>query len=191
MLIVLEILSVCCNFLYLFFAIKQKPIAWIFGVIASLFSFFLFRAYHLNGSALLNIVYAIQGVFGFMQWKFIQKNNLPGFRLKVKDHLFLIGFTIALFFTTLLLFKSHLPLIVARFDLLLAFLCILTTFLEIKKETSCWLYWISLNILYTALYAYQNLYWYALLMLTLGLFSIWALKVWTKATSNSTIAANR
>lgn len=179
MLIVLEILSVCCNFLYLYFAIKQKPVAWLFGIIASISSYFLFRALHLNGSAILNIVYAIQGIFGFTQWQFIQKNNTPRFRLKLKEHLFLIALTIIAFLIISLVFKSHIHTRAALIDLLLAMLCILTTFLEIKKETACWYYWISLNAMYTVLYTYQNLYGYAFLMFALGIFSIWALKEWT------------
>ncbi len=187
MLIVLEILSVCCNFLYLYYAIKQKPRAWLFGVAASISSFFLFYGHHLNGSAMLNIVYAIQGIFGFMQWQFIQKNNYPSFRLKLKEHLFLIAFTLSIFAILLLSLKSHFQSRAMQLDLLLALFCILTTFLEIRKETACWSYWISLNALYTVLYSYQNLYGYAVLMFALGLFSIWALKEWTKKSKTELI----
>ena len=183
MLIVLEILSVCCNFIYLYFAIKQQPKAWLFGVAAAILSFFLFYSLNLNGSAWLNIVYALQGLFGFLQWQFIKKYDAPDFRLKLKDHLFLIGFILMVFLISLLGLKAHKLNNIAKLDVLLALLCVLTTFLEIKKETACWYYWIVLNSLYTVLYSYQELYGYALMMLGFGVFSIWALKEWTSKKS--------
>ncbi len=187
MLIVLEILSVCCNFMYLYFAIKQEPKAWLFGIAASISSFFLFYLLNLNGSAGLNIVYALQGLFGFLQWQFIKKYAASAFKLKIKEHLFLIGFTLIVFLISLLALKFYKLNNIAKLDVLLALLCVLTTFLEIKKETACWYYWIVLNSLYTVLYSYQGLYGYALMMFGFGVFSIWALKEWT---SKKSIAPN-
>jgi nicotinamide riboside transporter PnuC len=169
--------------MYLYFAIKQQPKAWLFGVAASISSFFLFYSLNLNGSAWLNIVYALQGVFGFLQWQFIKKYDAPAFKLKIKDHLFLIGFIVVVFLISLLVLQPYKLNNVAKLDVLLALLCVLTTFLEIKKETACWYYWIGLNSLYTVLYSYQGLYGYALMMFGFGVFSIWALKEWTSKKS--------
>jgi nicotinamide riboside transporter PnuC len=173
--------------MYLYFAIKQEPKAWLFGIAASISSFFLFYLLNLNGSAGLNIVYALQGLFGFLQWQFIKKYAAPAFKLKTKEHLFLIGFILIIFLISLLALKSYKLNNIAKLDVLLALLCVLTTFLEIKKETACWYYWIVLNSLYTVLYSYQGLYGYALMMFGFGVFSIWALKEWT---SKKSIAPN-
>lgn len=169
--------------MYLYFAIKQQPKAWLFGVTASISSFFLFYLSNLNGSAWLNIVYALQGLFGFLQWQFIKKYEVPAFKLKLKDHLFLIVFILTVFLIFLLALQSFKLNNIAKIDILLALLCVLTTFLEIKKEIACWYYWVVLNSLYTVLYSYQGLFGYALMMFVFGVFSIWALKEWTSKKS--------
>ncbi len=180
MLIAIEILSVCFNLLYLFYAIKQKSIAWIFGTIASILSFYLFYKINFNGSAALNIIYAFQGIFGFMQWQFFNKNRQASFYITLQQHLLLIGSVIIGFLILNSLFGGYFPERLQKIDLLLALGCILTTFLEIRKETSCWYYWIVLNCAFTVLYSLQHIYLYAALMLALAVFSVYALKEWKK-----------
>ena len=118
--------------MYLYFAIKQQPKAWLFGVTAAISSFFLFYFLNLNGSAWLNIVYALQGLFGFLQWQFIKRYEVPAFNLKLKDHLFLIGFILMVFLISLVALKSYKFNSMAKIDVLLALFCVMTTFLEIK-----------------------------------------------------------
>ncbi len=129
---------------------------------------------------MLNIIYAIQGIFGFMQWQFFQKNEGVAFKLSRKEHLFLIAFVAFLFFFLSIFIGNYFPNPVKKIDLLLALGCVLTTFIEIKKDIACWFYWIILNLAYTILYSYQQLYLYAGMMLVLGIFSIWALFEWKK-----------
>lgn len=180
MLIVIEITSVILNLLYLLFAIRQHSGAWIFGIVASFLSMFLFYKNQYWGSVCLNGIYVLQGLFGFFQWQFYLKKTLPSFRISLQQHLLILAGIAALF--TLILYISgfstfHLYI---KLDILLSIASIVATFLEIKKDISCWYYWIVLNLCFTLLYSLQHLYLYAGLMLILGVFSVFALREWKK-----------
>ncbi|MES2617507.1 MAG: nicotinamide mononucleotide transporter family protein [Bacteroidota bacterium] len=176
----LEILSVAFSFLYLFFAIKQNALAWIFGIIASLLAIRLFYDNNNWGSIILNGVYVLQGIFGFLQWRFFEKNRSSNYYTPINYHLIFIFFTLLSGTCIIVLFPSYLPTISNKIDVYLAIGSVLATFLEIRKDISCWYYWITLNLGFTFLYLYQGLNLYAILMLVLGIFSVWALKEWTR-----------
>ncbi len=180
MLIVIEIVSVLFTLLYIYYASQQKSGAWIFGILASLLSVYLFYMNQYIGSAVLNSVYAAQGVFGFFQWQFYLKNAAPAYKLSYKHHIALLLLILMLFLAINVIFASYHFNLYVRLDILLAIGSILATFLEIKKDISCWYYWMVLNLGFTVLYGIQHLYLYALLMLALGVFSYFALQQWKK-----------
>lgn len=74
-------------------------------------------------------------------------------------------------------------------DIVLAGGSILATYLEIRKDTSCWWYWIVCNIGYAILYLTQDadsvMYLYSGLMIVLAIFSYMAKKSWEKSTVQS------
>jgi nicotinamide mononucleotide transporter PnuC len=185
MLHLLEIASVALLFFYMFFAYKRHANAWLFGILGSVFSAILFYKKGFYGSMFLNVIYAFQGVFGYFEWKWKSPNSKPSYQFRFKVH-FLIVFASMLL--SLLVIKSFVLLNYVEFkylDIFLAFLSIVATYLEIKKDIACWWYWIVCNIAYSILYLNLNtpespLYFYSFLMLALGLFSWFALKEWTK-----------
>lgn len=154
--------------------------AWIFGIIASLLAIRLFYDNNNWGSIILNGVYVLQGIFGFLQWRFFQQNRPAAYYTPLSYHWFFIFITLLSGTCIVLFFPAYLPDISNKIDVYLAIGSVLATFLEIKKDISCWFYWITLNIGFTILYLYQGLNLYAILMLVLGIFSIWALKEWTR-----------
>ncbi len=180
MLIAVEFLSVFFNLLYIYFAIRQKSVSWIFGIIAALLSAWLFFQNRYIGSALLNLVYAMLGLFGFFQWQFILKDKLAGYHLSFKKHILLLNVLAVIFLFTILFFREYHFNVWVKLDILLAFGSILATYLEIKKDTSCWYYWIILNTGFMIVYSLQHLYAYALLMAFLGIFYYFALREWQK-----------
>lgn len=181
MLIAIEIFSVFFNLLYLYYAIRQKSIAWIFGFIASLLSVYLFYQNHYIGSAVLNLIYAALGVLGFLQWHFYLKTSNPGFKLSFKQHIHLITVISALFYFIVVITAEHMFSTLVRIDILLSLGSIAATFLEIRKDTSCWYYWIVLNLGFAILYGLQHMYFYAFLMLLFAVFSRIALMEWKRS----------
>ncbi len=184
MLIVLEILAFVFTLLYLFFIAYQKPMGWLMGILASLISmvFFYIKGYY--GSCLLNIIYVFQGVYGFVYWQSKTSIN-PRYFFKLWHHLMFVVLAFVLYF---LLIKLSTVLIIndiKNFDIVLACFCILATYIETKKDISCWWYWIILNLVYGAYYFNAHFYLYALQMLVLAVFSVWALRRWLVAKASN------
>lgn len=175
----LEISAVIFTLGYMLFAIRQKPMAWIMGIIASIISMVLF--YGSNwGSTILNFVYVVQGVLGFLEWQFFNKNRPAGYYISKPRHSAYIFIAILTAAAINALFQGYIITTTARIDMYLAMGSILATFIEIRKDTSCWYYWILLNFAYAALYYYQGLYFYTIQMVVLALFSFKSLNEWVR-----------
>jgi nicotinamide mononucleotide transporter len=182
----IEILSVVLTLVYMYFAARKKATGWIFGIAASLLSAFLMYRQALVGSAALNIVYALQGIFGYVNWKGAMAYRQPSYRLSWVYHVVWVSACVLFSFLLYRLFIAMGFMEFVYLDIFLATGCILATFLEIRKDTSCWWYWMAFNVAYASLYWWQSytsgksLYIYGMLMLGLAVFSFFALKQWEK-----------
>jgi nicotinamide mononucleotide transporter len=185
-LIIIEILSVLGTIIYIYLAAKKKAVAWIFGIVASILGAWLFFERNLAGSGLLNVVYAILGVIGYVNWNKYISEKQPAYGLKWYHHVFWIITCVLVSLLLTEVFAFFLVEDVLYQDMLLATFCILATLLEIRKDTSTWWYWMVCNTAYSALYAWQSvktgesLYFYSALMFGLAIFSYYGLRAWTK-----------
>jgi len=188
-LLLLEIGAVCMILLYIYYAAQQKPLAWLFGIAASVLSVVLFYFQHYWGSLFLNLIYCVQGILGYLNWKFVlegkpirQSLNLPLQMIAIAILSFL-GYQVYQY----LLKNTTLELNV--FDCMLAAISIYATWLEIKKEMACWNIWILANLSYAVLYFVNatsgSMYLYAALMLFLAMFSLKAKRAWQASLSES------
>jgi nicotinamide mononucleotide transporter len=189
-LIVLEISSVVCVLAYIYLASKRNANAWLFGIIASILSVVLFFRQDYIGSAVLNVIYGLLGVLGYLQWKFIQPNKVASYDIKLRTHFYVVVICILLTLGLKFLFDSIGYDQFIFWDILLATGSIAATYLEIKKDTSCWWYWVICNIGYFALYLFPSngqdvMYYYAALMLFLAIFSWFAKIAWEKSSELS------
>lgn len=189
MLYIIEIISVGLSLLYLYLATRRKAGAWVYGTLASVLSIYLFFQKGYYGSMALNIIYTIQGIIGFMNWKLFQPDKQPSYQALPKTHILLVASCILVSFTLYKIFTAYNFAEFIYADLLFALGSIVATTLEIRKDTSCWWYWILCNLGYTILYTYQSystgnsLYLYALLSLVFTVFSCFALMTWTTASA--------
>ncbi|MCC6818709.1 MAG: nicotinamide mononucleotide transporter [Bacteroidia bacterium] len=192
MLNILEIGSVAFVLFYLFYATKQKSIAWIFGCISSALSFVLFYQLELFGSAILQIFYFLLGVNGFLNWSYFESDRKASYRYSKTFHLVSILLILILIFliNNLSAISWGPDLSILNFlDVSLAILSIWATYLETKKDIVCWWYWIACNIGYGILYLYQSydgesLFLYSALMFFLAGFSYFAKITWQKSLRN-------
>ena len=68
--LLLEIVAVIFGVLYTVLMAKNKIFCWIFGIIGSLLSIYLFVEYaKLYAEALLSVFYVFSGVYGWIVWK--------------------------------------------------------------------------------------------------------------------------
>lgn len=194
-LLLLEIGAVVLILLYMYYAAKQQAIAWLFGIAASVLSVFLFYFQQYWGSLFLNLVYCLQGVLGYLNWKFVVAGKQVRQGLSVWLQVWAIIVLSAGAWVLYYILSQNTTMKLNAFDLILAALSIYATWLEVKKEMACWNIWIVANISYAILYALNadnsgSMYLYAVLMLLLAIFSWMAKKEWLKLLSKSETQLN-
>lgn len=175
--------------LYMYFAARQKPLAWIFGIIASVLSIFLFYYQNYWGSMFLNAVYCIQGVFGYFNWKFVLEGKKVRNSLSVFLQLWAVLILTFFAYQLYQIIRRNASLELNLYDCILAVLSIYATWLEVKKEMACWNIWILANLGYAVLYFVSassgSMYLYAALMLLLAVFSMMAKRQWQASLSET------
>ena len=106
---VLEWISVFFNLLFVVLIIKELKIGWIFGILGSLVSIFLFYQTQLYSEAVLYSYYVVMGFYGWWRWSEPGNKLLPVMVWGTKKHLVavLIGIigTKAIIFFKLIIVK--------------------------------------------------------------------------------------
>ena len=161
----IEVLAVIFGLAYLFFLIQQNVICWIFGIIGSLLSIYLFYHSRLYSEAILYSYYVLMGGYGFYMWRRKSEDQssllLVVSELKRLYHIVfllvgsLMAWVMAWFFDTYT--NADKPYLDA-FTTIFSFLA---TYLEARKVVSAWLYWIVLNGVTVLLYFSKGLDIYA------------------------------
>ena len=64
----LELIAVILGLIYLILLIKEKIACWIFGILSSAISIYLFYSIQLYSEAILYFYYVIIGIYGFWLW---------------------------------------------------------------------------------------------------------------------------
>ncbi|OFY97145.1 MAG: hypothetical protein A3K10_11580 [Bacteroidetes bacterium RIFCSPLOWO2_12_FULL_31_6] len=179
--LVLEIVAVIFGIAYVLLAAKNKISCWIFGIIGSALSIFLFIFYaKLYAESVLYLFYVFAGVYGWINWK-NQKDNHQVFQHKLKTHLFIIiGGTIAtllFYFTMTYFFSGAKKPLTDSFTTIFSFIA---TYLTTKKRIENWIYWVVIDAVTTYLYYSRGLEIYSLLMLSYSFIAIYGYLKWKK-----------
>ena len=64
----LELIAVILGLIYLILLIKEKIACWIFGILSSAISIYLFYSIQLYSEAILYFYYVLIGIYGFWLW---------------------------------------------------------------------------------------------------------------------------
>jgi nicotinamide mononucleotide transporter len=188
-LLLLEIGAVGMTLLYIYYAAQQKPLAWLFGIAASVLSVVLFYFQHYWGSLFLNLIYCVQGILGYLNWKFVLEGKPIRQNLSLPLQIIAIAILSFLGYQVYQYLLKNTTLELNVFDCMLAAISIYATWLEIKKEMACWNIWILANLSYAVLYFVNatsgSMYLYAALMLFLAMFSLKAKRAWQASLSES------
>lgn len=179
----LEITAVILGILYVVLAAKNNNWCWIFGILGSLISIYLFIGYaKLYAEAGLYVFYVIAGFYGWFTWE-NQKEHTEVYSYDFKTHalILLIGviFSLALFYVINLFFKDAQKPLVDSFTTIFG---LIATYLTAKKWISSWIYWVVINLVSTYLYFSRGLEIYALLMFSYSFIAIYGYFQWKKLT---------
>ncbi len=183
MALLLEIIAVILGIVYVILAAKNSNWCWIFGILGSALSIYLFIIYaKLYGEAVLNLFYVIAGIYGWITWKNQVKHN-EVYHFGWIKNLIIIALGVFLSFMLYSIIStffvaSQKPL-TDSFTTIFSFIA---TYLTAKKWIANWIYWVIIDLVSTYLYFIRGLEIYALLMFSYSFIAIYGYYQWRKLT---------
>lgn len=143
---------------------REKTIGWLFGIIASLLGIVLFYHTKIYAQALISLYYAAIGVYGWIYWKKAQERNEHIHRWEGSMHVKVMAAFVVLSLGCAWLFKTYTDSTNPVLDSFVTLFGLLASLKEARKILSSWLYWGVINLASAVLYAGEELYVYAVLM---------------------------
>ena len=160
--IILEVAATVLNLIFLFFIIKEKKIGWIYGVLASALSIYLFYRIRLYAEAILYVYYVVIGAYGYYTWSSAAGQiplNISTWNLNRHALVVLVGIVFAMVLGFIL--DEYTDATNAYLDAVTTVFSFLATFMEARKILSVWFFWIAINSLTIGLYLNKGLEIYA------------------------------
>ncbi|WP_406685600.1 nicotinamide riboside transporter PnuC [Seonamhaeicola sp. MEBiC1930] len=169
----LEIIAVIFGLVYLIFLIKEQIICWLFGIIGSLLSIFLFYRTQLYSEAILYCYYVVIGIYGWVHW---QKSTQNEQIFKVTDlsatkYLYIIFIGEILALSLGYFFENYTDASAPYLDTHTTVFSFIASYMEVKKWLASWKFWIIINGATIILYFGKDLNWYSALTVIYLVFS--------------------
>jgi nicotinamide mononucleotide transporter len=150
-----EIAATLFSLIYIYLAAKGNIWCWLSGFISAFLYTFIFIYLEIDSQVILNIIYMIIAVYGWMLWLAPRhKNSVSLFRhIPIKANLYFLIATccLALVFRYLMAswFSATYPII----ESWLFFASLLASILTLYRVIESWLYWILINAISLVIYA--------------------------------------
>lgn len=170
----IELIAVIFSLLSVYFTVKNKIAAWPLGIVGIIFYGLYFNNMSLNGNMYLQFLFLTQSIYGWYNWKQIDKKIT---KLDKLDNINFIIFTVV---TTYLIYfmLSILDSKSSIFDALTTGLSLTAMLLTAKHKIESWYYWIAVDILYVLLFIHLNSYLSAATYIVFLILAIIGLKQW-------------
>ncbi len=191
---ILEILGVTFNLLYLILLIQEKIVCWIFGILGSAISIWLFLRMNLYSESILYVFYVLIGIYGYYSWNKKDKDNetIHITKWKYMPHLvsllvgLISGYGLGYYFDTYTDAQN------AYFDAYTTVFSFIASYMEAKKILSSWLFWIIINGATIFLYLSRGLDIYGMLTVVYFISSFVGYYNWKKkfALENNALEVN-
>ena len=189
---ILEILGVTFNLLYLILLIQEKIVCWIFGILGSAISIWLFVRLQLYSESILYVYYVLIGFYGYYTWNKRDKNNTT---LKISEwpippHIITLITGVVLGYGLGYYFDTYTDAQNAYFDAYTTIFSFIASYMEAKKILSSWYFWIIINGATIFLYSSRGLDIYSLLTVVYFIMSFVGYVKWKKkyTIENSTVS---
>lgn len=180
-LVIIERVSVVLGLIYLVLLIRENIWCWIFGIVSSLLSIYLFWEVNLRSEAVLYLYYVIIGIYGWYRWtKPKTGKSLKLHEWSLKRHLIAIVIGIVAAFGMGTAFERWLNADYSLVDAHTTIFSFIASYLEANKVISGWVYWIIINGVSIWLYYIKGLEAYPWLMVIYFVMSIFGLLSWKR-----------
>lgn len=171
-----EIIGVIFTLLYVFLIIKNNVIAWPFGIIGCIAYFIIFLQQGLVLDSMTQIVFIVQCIIGWWNWKRPEK-EFPLSWSRKRNTMVLISITI-LICLSLSIISTLIGGKMSILDGLTTSMSITGTYLLTKKKIDSWVYWIIVDSVFIFLFWISGLYLSSCLYLVLLIMAIIGLRRW-------------
>lgn len=186
---ILEIAGVICGILYLLLIIRENIWCWLFGILASAITVYLFIHFKLYLEAVLNGYYILAGIYGWIFWSYQSGNGdkAPVREWRPRIHLLVIpgGLLLSLLLGQLMFKHTDSPR--PFLDAGLAVFSFIATYMEARKVLSTWHYWFLINAVSVWLQIDRGLYFYSGLSVFYTLMCIQGHLRWKKSYTRKSI----
>jgi len=154
---------------------NKHMLSWPVGIWAVVMYAAVFFDQKLYADFILQAFFAIQGVIGFIMWKYkgeVNRNQITKIEtLTNKQRLFYLLPMIIVYLSAAYLLSTYTNASVPYIDSLVATLSLFANYLLIKRKIDNWYIWIVVNMLYIGLFTFKGLYvsmWLYVLLLGLA-----------------------
>lgn len=170
-----EIAAVIFSLTSVYLGGRNNILTWPIGILGIIMYGVLFYQSNVFGNALLQIVFLIQSIYGWSEWK----NDKVISRLSMKKSKINISFGVLI--SLILSYILHLTgSIDYLFDGFTTGLSIVALILMIYKKVDCWYYWIIIDAIFIIFFIRLELYLSSITYFIFLLLAIWGLKEWNQ-----------
>ncbi len=173
-----EVWAVITGLIYVILVTKENIWCWLFGIISSLLSIYLFYTGKLYAESILYFYYVIAGVYGWYAWNQVQSSTIPfdqevdktgsGLQIStwtVDKHVKTIVVGIVLSLVLAFILQQYTDANIPLLDSFTTIFSFIATYMVTRKILENWIYWIIIDIVTMGMYFHRAYYLYALLMI--------------------------
>jgi nicotinamide mononucleotide transporter len=175
----IEWFAVTTSLLYVLLAGKQQIACWIFAFVSSISYVIISYTTLLYVDALLNSIYAILAIIGWINWK-AKADQQPIKKLSWNFHGLIVLGSVILGGISGYLLDNYTNQVFPYLDAVLFFLSISATWMITKKILENWIYFIVIDLAMVGIYFNRTLYLSSLLFLLYALFAVIGYIKWRK-----------
>lgn len=175
----LEWIAILCSLLYLYFAIKELIICWLFAFVSSAIYAYLCFTFQLHIETFLQLFYVGMAIYGYINWN-KQKEDVPIQKWKPAYHLINIISATIMSIILAVLFKTYTDQASPYLDAFTTCFSLAATFMVAKKVLENWIYWIIVDSLLVVLYFDRGLKMSSVLMVIYVFMAIKGYLAWKK-----------
>lgn len=151
----LEWVATIGSLIYLYYAIKNNAICFVFGIIGSLiWAYVSFFSYHLVFDAALQIFYVVMSAYGIYEWLYGGEGDgeKPITKIDIKSHALWISGGIVVSCLLIYLSKYIEQISYAGLDAFTTVFLVIGTILLVRRNLSSWIYLVVADIVYIYVY---------------------------------------
>lgn len=178
--------------LYLVYAVREKPVCWIWGMIScSFWAYASFAYYNLYLDAILQLFYVAMAVVGLYQWRRDRGNEARAVRpttsMSWSEHGLALAIGLPLTIVFGYFFDEYTPAAATYADALTTVFSVLATVMLVRKQLENWIYWVITDAIYIYLYAWRGAWLFTLLMVVYTVLAAVGYFSWRKQMKSESI----